>query len=150
VWGGIAGCFPVVIGWAAATNSVSFAALALFMVVFFWTPPHYWPLSMKFADDYNAAGVPMLGAVAQPARVAQSIIRYSWATVITSLAYAPLVHASVVYWLVAGLAGGWFLWESYRLRANIDDVRAPMRLFHGSISYLTLVFIAVGVDAFLR
>lgn len=150
VWGGLAGCFPVIIGWSAVTGTVSAAALALFLVVFFWTPPHYWPLSMKFADDYNAAGVPMLGAVASARTVADAVIKYAWATVLTSLAYAPLASASAVYWASAALAGGWFLYEAYRLRARVDDSSAPMRLFHSSITYLTLVFVAVGIDAFLR
>ena len=150
VWGGLAGCFPVLIGWAAVTGRVSMASLALFLVVFFWTPPHYWPLSMKFADDYNAAGVPMLGAVASAPTVANAVIRYAWATVGTSLVYAPLAGAGIVYWSSASMAGGWFIFEAYRLRARIEDASSPMRLFHFSITYLTLVFLAVGVDAFVR
>ena len=150
VWGGVAGCFPVLIGWAAVDGSISAAAVALFMVVFFWTPPHYWPLSIKFADDYNAAGVPMLGAVASGATVANAVVRYTWATVAVSLAYAPLAGAGPVYWAVAVAAGAWFLWEAYRLRSRSGEAAAAMRVFHASISYLTLVFLAVGVDAFLH
>ena len=150
VWGGVAGCFPVLIGWAAVNGSISAAALALFLVVFFWTPPHYWPLSIKFADDYNAAGVPMLGAVASGPTVARAVVRYTWATVAVSLSYAPLAGAGAVYWVVTSAAGVWFLWEAYRLRARAGEPAAAMRVFHASISYLTLVFIAVGVDAFVR
>ena len=150
VWGGVAGCFPVLIGWAAVDGGISAAAVALFMVVFFWTPPHYWPLSIKFADDYNAAGVPMLGAVASGATVANAVVRYTWATVAVSLSYAPLAGAGPVYWAVAVAAGAWFLWEAYRLRSRSGEAAAAMRVFHASISYLTLVFLAVGVDAFLH
>lgn len=150
VWGGVAGCFPVLIGWAAVTNGLSMAAFALFLVVFFWTPPHYWPLSIKFADDYNAAGVPMLGAVASGTVVANAVVKYAWATVAVSLMYAPLARTGVIYWIAATVAGAWFLFEAYRLRARSGEQSAAMRMFHGSITYLTLVFFAVGVDAFFR
>ena len=92
----------------------------------------------------------MLGAVASAPTVANAVIRYAWATVGTSLVYAPLAGAGIVYWASAIAAGGWFIFEAYRLRARIEDASSPMRLFHFSITYLTLVFLAVGVDAFVR
>jgi heme o synthase len=150
VWGGIAGCFPVLIGWASVRNSVSLGAIALFLLVFFWTPPHYWPLSMRFRDDYNRAGIPMLGAVASASHVARSIVLYTWVTVAISLTYLPLAHAGWIYGVVVSVAGVWFLAEAYRLQRSILDESQAMRLFHVSISYLTLVFLAVGLDPFLR
>lgn len=150
VWGGVAGCFPVLIGWSAVTGSLSWAAVALFLVVFFWTPPHYWPLSLKYRDDYAHAGVPMLGAVATPERVCSRIVAYTWVTVAVSGAYFFLARAGVVYALACVLAGGWFLAEAYRMQRSSSKVDAAMRLFHVSISYLTVIFLAVGIDPFLR
>ena len=85
VWGGIAGCMPVLIAWAAVTGTVEWPAVVLFAVIFLWTPPHYWPLSMKYSDDYARAGIPMLGAIASDGRVASQVVLYAWATVILSL-----------------------------------------------------------------
>ena len=90
VWGGIAGCMPVLIGWSAVTNSVSWAAVILFLVIFFWTPPHYWPLSMKVKEDYARVGVPMLPVVAGNQAVARQIVLYSWVMVAVSLLLLPL------------------------------------------------------------
>ena len=152
VWGGAAGCFPVLIGWAAVTGSLSWAPFVLFGVVFFWTPPHYWPLALRFKADYQAARVPMLPAVADARAVAGQIVWYSWAMVATSLLLTPVAG---MHWLYTGAAvvlGAAFLVEAYllrhRVRAGAADVRA-MRLFHGSISYLSLLFLAVAVDPFL-
>ena len=153
VWGGAAGCMPVLIGWAAVTAGLSWAPVILFLVVFFWTPPHYWPLSMRFKDDYAAAGVPMLPVVAQDVAVARRIVVYAWATVACSLALIPVAPMGWIYAVISVLAGGVFLLESYRLLARAQDPAnttltslKPMRLFHYSISYLTLVFVAVAVD----
>jgi protoheme IX farnesyltransferase len=125
----------------------------LFLVVFFWTPPHYWPLSMRFKDDYAAAGVPMLPVVAQDVAVARRIVAYAWATVLTSLALIPVAPMGWLYVGCAVVSGVVFLLESYRLLARAKDPEnttltalKPMRLFHYSISYLTLVFVAVAVD----
>jgi len=151
IWGGIAGCFPVVIGWSAVTESLSWEALILFLVVFLWTPPHYWPLSMKYEDDYAAAGVPMLAVVRQRSEVGLQVILYAWATVACSLLLIPIAPMGIVYSVVAIASGAWFLWESHRLYAHAireGEVR-PMRVFHSSITYLTLVFVAVGVDPLL-
>ena len=151
VWGGIAGCMPVLIGWAAVTGGLSWEALILFGVVFLWTPPHYWPLSMRYREDYRAAGVPMLSVVKNDRVVGLQIVLYAWATVACSLLLIPVAAMGLVYSIVAVGAGAWFIIESHRLysAAIRDGSVAPMRLFHGSISYLALVFLAVGVDPFL-
>lgn len=151
IWGGIAGCFPVLIGWAAVTGSLGWEPLILFLVVFLWTPPHYWPLSMKYRDDYAKVSVPMLGAVRQAPVVGLQVILYAWATVAASLLLIPVAPMGVVYTSVAILAGGWFILESHRLyqRALRGGEVQPMRVFHSSISYLTLLFVAVGVDPLL-
>ena len=151
VWGGIAGCMPVLIGWAAATGTLSWSALILFGVVFLWTPPHYWPLSMRYREDYREAGVPMLAVVRGQSIVGLQVILYAWATVVCSLLLIPVAGMGIVYTVVAVLAGAWFLVESHRLYSAAirhGEVR-PMRVFHGSISYLTLVFLAVGIDPLL-
>lgn len=154
VWGGVAGCLPTLIGWAAVTGSIGWAPVLLFLVVFFWTPPHYWPLAMRYRDDYRQAGVPMLPVVAPAARVAAQIIWYSWAMVATSLLLLPVADLGWLYGVLAVLAGVWFLFEAHRLyaRARRDGAAAnlkAMRLFHGSITYLTVVFGAVAADVLL-
>jgi heme o synthase len=147
VWGGAAGCMPVLIGWAAVTGSLAWPAWVLFLVVFFWTPPHFWALAMRFKDDYAAAGVPMLPVVATPQRVALEIVLYSWAMVAVSLALIPAV--SWIYGVSAVVTGAWFLVEAHRLHRAVraGGVLKPMRLFHVSISYLTLLSVAVTIDA---
>ena len=149
VWGGAAGCMPVLIGWAAVTGTVGWPAVTLFMVIFFWTPPHYWPLAMRYRDDYAAAGVPMLPVVATPAVVAARIVGYSWVMVATSLLLvAPLGPAGLLYAGSAVVLGAVFLREAHLLRARVGSGAelAPMRLFHWSITYLALLFLAVAVD----
>ena len=152
VWGGAAGCMQILIGWSAVTGSLSWAPLVLFGIVFFWTPPHYWPLSLRFKDDYAAAGVPMLPVVAPLSTVAREIIGYSWAMVLTSLLLVPAAHMTLFYAVAAVALGAWFLVEAHallrRVRRGDRDVKA-MRLFHGSISYLALMFLVVAIDAFL-
>ena len=157
VWGGAAGCMPVLIGWSAVTNSLAWPALVLFLIVFFWTPPHYWPLSMRFKDEYEAAGVPMLPVVAEDVAVARQVALYSWATVGISLVLVPVASMGWIYLVVAVLSGGLFLVEAHRLLARAkapQNVTAaslkPMRLFHYSISYLTILFLAVAVDPLLH
>ena len=157
VWGGAAGCMPVLIGWAAVTNSLAWPALILFLVIFLWTPPHYWPLSMRFKDEYAAAGVPMLPVVAQDVAVARQIVLYSWATVLTSLTLVPIASMGWIYLAVALLAGAVFLLEAHRLLTRAKAVEnvtvaslKPMRLFHYSISYLTILFLAIAIDPLLH
>jgi heme o synthase len=149
VIGGAAGCFPVLVGWAAVTGKVAWPAIVLFAIIFFWTPPHFWALAMKFKDDYAAASVPMLPVVAAPAVVARKIVVYSWIMVVTTLALTP--YAGWIYGACALGLGGWFLVEAHRLRGRIADgiAAAPMRLFHLSIGYLTFLFLAVAVTSLL-
>jgi len=153
VWGGIAGCMPVLIGWSAVTGSVGWAPVALFGVIFFWTPPHYWPLSMRFRRDYAAAGVPMLPVVAGDRRVASQVVLYALAMVACSLALVPLASMTWVYTVAAAVLGAWFLAGCvglYRRAQRPDTVKlGEMKLFHLSITYLTLLFVAVAVDPFL-
>jgi protoheme IX farnesyltransferase len=151
VWGGIAGCMPVLIGWAAVTNSLSWTPFILFGVIFLWTPPHYWPLSMKYRDEYKAANVPMLAVVRGRAVVGLQTILYAWATVACSLLLIPVAPMGIVYTVVALGSGIWFIYETHRLynRAIRHDEVKPMRVFHASISYLTLVFLAVAIDPLL-
>ncbi|WP_327388671.1 heme o synthase [Streptomyces sp. NBC_01207] len=155
VWGGIAGCMPVLIGWSAVKNEVSWAAVILFLVIFFWTPPHYWPLSMKVKDDYARAGVPMLPVVAGNRAVARQIVLYSWVMVAVSLLLTPLGYTGWFYTSVALVSGGWWLWEAHalhaRAKAGVTGAKLKeMRLFHWSITYVSLLFVAVAVDPFLR
>lgn len=152
VWGGAAGCMPVLIGWAAVTGRLSWAPVVLFGVIFLWTPPHYWPLSLRFKDDYAAAGVPMLPVVAGPEVVAERVVAYTWAMVGCSLALVPVAPTGPVYAVSAVVLGAVFLREGYRLRARArnHEPLAAMRVFHWSITYLTLLFVAVAVDPFVR
>ncbi|NRD07580.1 heme o synthase [Rathayibacter agropyri] len=151
VWGGIAGCMPVLIGWAAVTNSLDWAPVILFSVIFLWTPPHYWPLSMKYRDDYQAAGVPMLAVVRGRTIVGLQVILYAWATVACSLLLIPVAEMGILYTVVALAGGVWFVAETHRLYslAIRHEHVSPMRVFHGSIGYLTLLFLAVGIDPLL-
>ena len=148
VWGGIAGCMPVLIGWSAVTGGLTWTPVILFTIVFLWTPPHYWPLSMRYKDDYAAAEVPMLAVVRGRSTVGLQVVLYAWATVVCSLLVIPLAPMGLIYLVMAGLSGLWFIAESHRLYSAAirpGDVK-PMRVFHASITYLTLVFLAVGID----
>ncbi len=149
VIGGAAGCFPVLVGWAAVTGRVSLPAIVLFAVIFFWTPPHFWALAMKFRDDYAAVNVPMLPVVASASVVTRKIVIYSYIMVAATLALVP--YAGWVYGCCALGLGGWFLAEAHALRGRVaaGDAPAPMRLFHRSIAYLTLLFTAVALTALL-
>jgi protoheme IX farnesyltransferase len=154
VWGGAAGCMPVLIGWAAVTGSLSWTPVVLFALIFFWTPPHYWPLSLRFKDDYAAAGVPMLPVVADDVVVARRIVAYSWVMVAVSLLLWPVAPTGPLYGVAALVLGGAFLVEAHRLLARARAGLAgaalrPMRLFHWSITYLTLLFVAVAIDPLL-
>jgi heme o synthase len=152
VWGGAAGCMPVLIGWAAVTGSLDWAPLILFGVVFLWTPAHYWPLSMRYRDDYAAADVPMLAVVRGRSAVGLQVVLYAWATVVCSLLLVPVAPMGLLYAVVATLSGAWFVVESHRLYAGAirGEELKPMRVFHASITYLTLVFVAVGIDPLLH
>ena len=149
VWGGAAGCVPALAGWSAVTGSLDWPAWVLFGVVFFWTPPHFWALALKFRDDYAAAGVPMLPVVASRRVVGRQVVAYTWATVALSLVLA--LQTSWLYPLVAVAAGAVFLREAHRLNRSLsaDDDGRPMRLFHASTTYLTVVSVGVVVDVLL-
>ena len=148
VWGGIAGCFPVLIGWAAVTGELSLTPWILFIVVFLWTPAHYWPLSLRYADDYAAASVPMLSVVRSKAAVGLQVILYAWATVVASLVLIPVAPMGLIYIVVAVLAGGWFIVETHLLysRSLAGRDSNAMRVFHASNTYLTALFVAVAID----
>ncbi|WP_141934222.1 heme o synthase [Microbacterium sp. SLBN-146] len=151
VWGGIAGCFPVLIGWSAVTGSLAWPPVILFALVFLWTPPHYWPLSMKYKEQYEEVHVPMLGATRNGSQVGLQVILYAWATVVCSLLLIPVAQMGLVYSVSAIVFGGWFIYESHRLynRAVRGTEPRPMRVFHASISYLTLLFVAIAIDPLL-
>jgi protoheme IX farnesyltransferase len=151
VWGGAAGAVPVLIGWAAVTNEISPAAWVLFFIIFLWTPPHYWPLSMRYLEDYKNAGVPMLPVVAKNELVGRQIILYAWAYLASTLLLIPVANMGLVYSITAVVAGAWFTYESHRLynEAKVQIPKNPMRLFHGSITHLTLLFLAIAVDPLL-
>jgi protoheme IX farnesyltransferase len=150
VWGGAAGCMPVVISWAAVTGTVGWPAFVMFGVVFFWTPPHFWALAMKFKDDYARAGVPMLPVVATEAQVARQIIIYSWVMVAWTLLLVPAT--GWVYTTFTVLFGAWFLVTAHRLHSAVrrGAKHNPMTLFHVSNTYLMLVFVALAVDSALH
>jgi len=153
VWGGAAGCFPVLIGWAAVTNSISLAPIVLFLIVFWWTPPHYWPLSMQYRKDYENAGIPMLPVVADREKVASQIAIYSWIMVATTLVLPLVSELSIVYVLGAIILNLIFMREVYALknRAKSDDLDInPMKLFHWSITWLALLFFLIGLDPLLN
>jgi protoheme IX farnesyltransferase len=153
VWGGAAGCFPVLIGWAAVTNSISLAPIVLFLIVFWWTPPHYWPLSMQYRKDYENAGIPMLPVVADREKVASQITIYSWIMVATTLVLPLVSELSIVYVVGAIVLNLIFMREVYALRnrAKSDDLDInPMKLFHWSITWLALLFFLIGLDPLLN
>jgi protoheme IX farnesyltransferase len=155
VWGGAAGCFPTLIGWTAVTGSLAWTPVVLFLVVFFWTPPHFWALALRYRDDYAAAKVPMLPVVATERAVTTQIVAYSWVMVALSLLLWPVAGTGWVYLAAAAVLGSAFLIEAYRLyglaRRGVSGVALrPMRLFHWSNSYLALLFVAVALDAVLR
>ena len=149
VWGGAAGCMPVMIGWSAVTGTIGWQAIAMFAIIFFWTPPHTWALAMKYKDDYAAAGVPMLPVVATERQVTAQIVVYTWLTVAATVALIPA--AGWLYAVVATLSGVWFLTLAHRLHAGVKRGIAvkPLRLFLHSNNYLAAVFVALAVDSVL-
>jgi protoheme IX farnesyltransferase len=155
VWGGIAGCMPVLIGWTAVTGRLAIAPFALFGVVFFWTPPHTWALAMRYREDYAEAGVPMLPVVAGERQVATRILWYAWLTIGCSLLVWPAGRTGLLYVGAAAVLGVLFLREAYRLSGRVQAGETgvalrPMRLFHWSNAYLALLFLAVAVSPLLR
>lgn len=151
VWGGAAGGFPVLIGWAAVTGSLSWTPVVLFLIIFLWTPPHYWPLSWRYRDDYKNANVPMLTVVRGRVTVGLQIVLYAWATVAATIVLIPIAEMGWVYTLSALVAGIWFLTESHLLysRALKHVDPRPMRLFHLSNAYLSIIFLMIAIDALM-
>jgi protoheme IX farnesyltransferase len=154
VWGGIAGCMPVLIGWSAVTGTVSWTAVLLFLVIFFWTPPHYWPLAEKFQADYANAGVPMLPVVSSRANVARQMLLHTALMIASSLAIIPLGETGWVYGVAAVASGLWFgflvVRYAMRVRRGLSGkALGPMKVFHGSITYLTVLFVALAIDPFV-
>jgi protoheme IX farnesyltransferase len=150
-WGGVCGAMPVLIGWAAVTGSLAWPAWAMFAVVFFWQPPHFWALAIKFKDDYARAGIPMLPVVATLRRVGLESVIYTWLTLAASVALWAL-GMSPVYGVTAVIVGALFVLEAHRVyaRARRDEPVKPMRLFHWSTTYLTIWSIAISVDALIH
>jgi protoheme IX farnesyltransferase len=151
VWGGLAGCFPALIGWTAVTNQLAWAPVVLFAVVFFWTPPHTWALALRYREDYAHVDVPMLPVVAPAQTVGRQIVAYSWVMVATSLLLWPVAHTGWVYPVAAAGLGAAFLVQAHRMwgrTRGTEDLGAirPMVLFHASNLYLSLLFVAVALD----
>ena len=147
VWGGLAGCMPVIIGWSAVTGDIGWPAWVFFGVIFFWTPPHTWALAMRYREDYAAAGVPMLPVVATERVVVRQIVLYSWAMVACSMLLVPA--SSWIYAAVAVPVGLWFLAMAHLLHTRVlrGAAAKPMTLFHLSNLYLTAVSVAWAVDS---
>jgi protoheme IX farnesyltransferase len=139
----------VLVGWAAVTNSLSWTPWLLFLLIFLWTPPHFWALAIRHQDDYTAAGVPMLPSVATPEKVIASMTRYTIALVIASLVVIPVADMRWVYGVSATLLGAVFLWGTIALGRRLTPGSA-MKLFSFSISYISLLFVALTVDVFIR
>jgi protoheme IX farnesyltransferase len=139
VWGGAAGCMPVLIGWAAVTNSISWIAVAFFLVIFFWTPPHFWALAIKYKDDYEAASIPMLPVIAARTIVVKNMWFYTVAMIASSIALIYL--ADLQWWamvITVGL-GLVFAFQLLQLKENSDNYNSvAAKIFHWSITYLTL------------
>jgi heme o synthase len=149
VIGGAAGAVPVLVGWSAVTGRVGWPAVVLFAIVFVWTPPHFWALSLRYLPEYRAAGVPMLPVVRGVRETSRQVLVYSLALVATSFALVPVAHAGWVYGVAAGLLGIRFVDLAVRL-ARRGSVEVAVALFRYSIAYLALLFLAVAVDTLVR
>ena len=146
VIGGAAGAFPPTVGWAAVTGDVSLAAWVMFAIIFFWTPPHFWALSLRLKDDYAEAGVPMLPVTDGPAMTRTQILRYSVLLVLVSLLLAPAGDLQWIYLATAAVTGALFIWYAWRLWRN-PERESPMTLYKYSLLYLGVLFISMGADA---
>ena len=154
VIGGAAGAVPVLIGWAAVTNSLSWTPVLLFLVIFIWTPPHFWALAVRYRDDYEAANVPMMPVVASLRRTTLEILIYSVIMWAVTVLVGPVAHLGWIYAITALVLGGLFTFYALRLyrhaRYDRADVGEAMRLFHFSITYLTALFVLMAVDVLVR
>ena len=149
VIGGAAGAAPALVGWAAVTGGVGWPAVVLFAIVFLWTPPHFWALSLRYQRDYRAAGVPMLPVVVGPVAATRSIVRYSFVLVAITLVLWPVAHTELIYPLLAALLGALFILRALRLR-SAGTIAVAMSLFRYSIVYLALLFGAVALDTLVK
>lgn len=150
IWGGAAGCTPALVGWAAVHGTLSWQPFVMFLVVFFWTPPHTWAIAMRYREDYRAAGVPMFPVIASDERVTTHMLVYTWLTVLTSFALIPVT--SWIYLVVAVLSGVWFIYmitKSYLGVRRGVEVNA-LKLFLTSNEYLALLFCGLAVDAVIN
>ena len=154
VIGGAAGAVPVLIGWSAVTNSLTWTPVLLFLVIFIWTPPHFWALAVRYRDDYAAANVPMMPVVASLRRTTLEILVYSVLMWALTLLIGPTAHLGWIYALSATVLGGMFTFYAFRLyrhaREDKADVGEAMRFFHFSITYLTALFVLMAVDVIVR
>ena len=146
VVGGAAGAAPVLVGWAAVSGSVGVPAWVLFFVVFYWTPPHFWALALRYKDDYANAGVPMLPVVAGVEATTRRMLLYTGLMVGVSLLLVPLGNMSWIYLVAAVSLGAWFIWDTWRVFREPDTA---MRLFTTSTVYLSALFAAVMLDVLL-
>jgi protoheme IX farnesyltransferase len=150
VWGGAAGCMPVLIGWAAVTGSLTWVPVAFFMVIFFWTPPHFWALAIKYKEDYSAAGIPMLPSVASQSMVISQMWFHTIAMVVASAAMIQLAHLPVWVLCVTVLLGAIFTFQLFALRENSDNYnKVAAGIFHWSITYLSLLSVLLVVAQLL-
>jgi len=145
VIGGAAGAVPVLVGWSAVTGRMALAPIVLFAVIFAWTPPHFWALAVRYRQDYERAGVPMLPAVASMKTTSRWIVVYTFVMVAVSLLFAPIAHMGDIYLTVAVVLGGGFIWMALRLQRHPTPAMA-MKLFSFSITYLTLLFAGIALD----
>lgn len=150
VIGGAAGAVPVLVGWTAVTDHLAWAPVVLFALIVVWTPSHFWALAVKYRDDYQAANVPMLPAVESFERVASQIIWYSVALVGVSALFAAVAHMGPIFWVVALLAGAFYVLSAIRLRSAGGTPKAAMALFGYSICYVTIIFTAMALDVLVR
>jgi heme o synthase len=154
VIGGAAGAVPVLVGWAAVTNSLGWTPVLLFLVIFLWTPPHFWALAVRYRDDYQAANVPMMPVVASLRRTTLEILIYSVILWALTLLIGSSAHLGWIYAISATLLGAMFSFYALRLyqhaREDKADVAEAMKLFHFSITYLSALFILMAVDVLVR
>jgi len=149
VVGGAAGAAPVLIGWAAVTGDLSWAPIVLFAVIFFWTPPHFWALAIRYKDDYAAADVPMLPAVASFRTTARQMLAYTLVVWVLSLVFAPVAGLGLLYIASAVVLGGVFTYFAVEV-LRTESPKVAMRMFTFSITYLTLLFAVMALDVVIR
>ena len=148
VIGGAAGAVPVLVGWAAVTNSLGWAPVVLFVIIFLWTPPHFWALAIRHTEDYRAAGVPMLPVVASMKETIRSMIAYSVVLTVSTLVLVPVANLGLIYGITALVFGVAFVIGTIALGSNPTEARS-MRLFSFSITYVSAIFLALTLDVLL-